>query len=63
MLRIDVPTLVVWGLDDAALPPALIDGLEAYVPDLTLHRVPGATHWIVHEQPALVQTHLGDFLR
>lgn len=63
MLRIAVPTLVVWGLDDAALPPALIDGLEAYVPDLTLYRVPGATHWIVHEQPALIQKYLGDFLR
>jgi pimeloyl-ACP methyl ester carboxylesterase len=63
MLRITVPTMVVWGLDDAALPPALIDGLDAYVPDLTLHRVPGATHWIVHEQPTLIQQHLSDFLR
>jgi pimeloyl-ACP methyl ester carboxylesterase len=63
MLTIAVPTLVVWGLDDAALPPELIDGLDAYVPDLTLHRVPGASHWIIHEQPGLVQYHLSDFLR
>jgi pimeloyl-ACP methyl ester carboxylesterase len=63
MLRINVPTLVIWGLDDAALPPALIDGLDAHVPDLTLHRVPGASHWIVHEQPALIQQHLSEFLR
>ena len=49
-------------LDDAALPPALIDGLDAYVPDLRLHRVPGATHWIVHERPALIQQHLSEFL-
>ena len=32
----------------------LLDGLEHYVPRLRLVRVPGATHWIVHEQPALV---------
>jgi pimeloyl-ACP methyl ester carboxylesterase len=32
----------------------LLDGLEAFVPKLTLTRVPGATHWIVHELPALV---------
>jgi pimeloyl-ACP methyl ester carboxylesterase len=32
----------------------LIDGLEAYIPSLRLVRVPGATHWIVHEQPELV---------
>ena len=51
------------GLDDAALPPVLIEGLQDYVPNLTLHRVPGATHWIIHEQPALVIQHLSDFLR
>ena len=63
MLTIAIPTLVVWGMDDTALPPVLIDGLEEYVPDLTLHKVPGATHWIIHEQPALIQKHLSDFLR
>lgn len=62
MLTITLPTLVVWGMDDAALPPVLIDGLEDYVPNLTLHRVPGATHWIIHEQPALVISRLSDFL-
>ena len=63
MLTIAVPTLVIWGMDDAALPPALIDGLDAYIPDLTLHKVPGASHWIIHEQPAMVQNYLSDFLR
>nr|WP_295786945.1 alpha/beta hydrolase [Rhodoferax sp.] len=63
MLTIAIPTLVVWGMDDAALPPVLIDGLEEYVPDLTLHKVADATHWIVHEQPALIQNHLSNFLR
>jgi epoxide hydrolase 4 len=48
------PTLVIWAEDDIALPPALVDGLDAFVPDLRLVRVPGATHWIVHERPALV---------
>lgn len=62
MLTIALPTLVVWGMDDAALPPVLITGLEDYVPRLTVHQVPGATHWIIHEQPALVQSHLSDFL-
>ena len=48
------PTLVIWGEDDIALPVALLDGLEAYVPRLRLRRVPGASHWIVHERPALI---------
>jgi pimeloyl-ACP methyl ester carboxylesterase len=62
MLTIKLPTLVVWGMDDAALPPVLIEGLEEYVPDLRLHKIPDATHWIIHEQPALVTRLLQDFL-
>lgn len=53
-VTVRVPTRVVWGMGDVALPPALLDGLDAYVPDLRLTRVEGATHWIVHERPALV---------
>jgi len=54
MTTVRVPTTVLWGEADVALPPALLDGLEAYVPALELRRVPGATHWIVHERPALI---------
>jgi pimeloyl-ACP methyl ester carboxylesterase len=53
-VTVTVPTLVIWAEDDIALPVALIDGLEAYVPQLRLVRVPGATHWIVHERPAFI---------
>lgn len=53
-VTVKVPTLVIWAEDDSALPPSLIDGLQAYVPHMRLVRVPGATHWIVHEQPELV---------
>src|SRR6185312_924656 len=62
MLTVDQPTLVVWALDDIALPPELVNGLGDYVADLTLHTVPDATHWIVHEQPRLVAGHLETFL-
>lgn len=53
-VTVRVPTLVIWGEADVALPPALLDGLDAFVPRMRLVRVPGASHWIVHEQPALV---------
>ena len=46
-----LPTLVIWAEGDVALPVALLDGLEHYVPQMRLVRVPGATHWIVHERP------------
>ncbi|MDE2606158.1 MAG: alpha/beta hydrolase [Burkholderiales bacterium] len=63
MLTVDLPTLVLWGMRDTALLPGLVDGLEDYVPRLTLEKVPDASHWIVHEQPALVIDRLAKFLR
>jgi pimeloyl-ACP methyl ester carboxylesterase len=63
MLTVDVPTLVLWGLRDTALLPELLDGLEDYVPHLSVQKVPDASHWIVHEQPQLVAQRLGAFLR
>ena len=53
-VTVKMPTLVVWAEDDTALPPALVDGLDEFVPALRLIRVPGATHWIVHERPQLI---------
>ena len=61
-LTVDVPTLVLWALDDAALLPGLLDGLEDYVPRLEVRKVPDATHWIVHEQPGLVAGEISAFL-
>ena len=49
-----VPTAVLWGEADHALLPGLLQGLEHWVPDLRLTRVPDASHWIVHEQPQRV---------
>jgi len=54
---------VLWAMDDVALPPELIEGLDQYIPKLTLRQVAGASHWIVHEQPQLVAASLADFLR
>ena len=62
LLRIDIPTLVIWALQDIALPPELINGLDAYVPRMQLQTVPEGTHWLVHEQPERVIGWLRDFL-
>ena len=62
MLTVSLPTLVIWALNDIALPPALIEGLDAYVDQLTVKTVPGASHWIVHEQPALIAQFIQAYL-
>ncbi len=61
MLTVDRPTLVLWAMDDVALLPELVDGLQAWVPDLTLERIPGASHWVLHEQPEQVRDRLARF--
>ena len=62
MLTVDVPTWVLWALDDIALLPGLLDGLEDYVPRLKLETVAHADHWVVHTHPeriiAGLQAHL-----
>ncbi|WP_026437107.1 MULTISPECIES: alpha/beta fold hydrolase [Acidovorax] len=63
MLAVTVPTLVLWGMDDPALLPGLLDGLPGWVPQLQLRRVEGATHWIVHEHPERVAMELQRFLQ
>ena len=62
MLTVDIPTFVLWAMKDDALLPSLVDGLDEFIPRLTLERVPDATHWIVHEQPGLVIDRLAKFL-
>lgn len=54
MLYVKVPTTVIWGEADTALPPSLLDGLERYVSDLHITRLPTASHWLVHEEPTAV---------
>lgn len=62
MVTVRVPTTVLWGDADSALPPALLDGLDAFVPQIDVQRVPGATHWLIREQPALVTSTIARLL-
>ena len=62
-LRIEVPTLLLWALDDVALLPCLTEGLDAHIPDLKLVPIEQATHWVVHEQPERVITEIAGFLQ
>ena len=60
--RVRLPTQLIWGMNDTALLPGLLEGLTQWVPQLELHQVPQASHWIVHEQPGLVIERIAQFL-
>src|SRR3954454_6549009 len=59
---IDVPTLVVWGERDVALDPICLNGTNRYVRDLTVKRLPGASHWVQQDAPQVVNGLLREFL-
>jgi pimeloyl-ACP methyl ester carboxylesterase len=61
-LTVRVPTLVIWGEKDIYLLTGNLDGLGELVPDLTVKRIPDATHWVVHEKPALVNDYIRQFI-
>jgi len=60
--RIETPTLIVWGEEDAALGIELLDGTEAHVRDLTIRRLPGVSHWVQQEAPGPVNAILREWL-
>jgi pimeloyl-ACP methyl ester carboxylesterase len=62
-LTVKVPTLVIWGEKDTALLTGNLDGLDQFVPQLTIKRIPEGTHWVIHEKPAEVNGYIREFIR
>jgi len=60
--KIHVPTLVVWGMRDAALLPLQLDGLDDLVDDLRIVKIAGAGHFAPWEAGEQVASALRDFL-
>ena len=61
--RVRVPTLVIWGEQDTALLPGLLDGLEECVDDLRIQRIPEGSHWVIQEFPDRVARLIRAFVR
>jgi epoxide hydrolase 4 len=59
---IETPTLVIWGDADVALDFSCIEDVGKYSKDVTLHRLPGVSHWVQEEVPDQVNRLIGEFL-
>ena len=57
-----LPTLVIWAMDDLALPASNLDGLDQIIPDLTLVQVPDCGHFVTWEAPRAFNAALDAFL-
>ena len=60
--KVNVPTLVIWGMRDSALLPLQLDGLEALVEDLAIVRLAHAGHFAPWEAGEEVAALLEPFL-
>ncbi|GMO45042.1 MAG: alpha/beta fold hydrolase [Treponemataceae bacterium] len=60
--KLVIPTLVVWAMDDLALPPSNIDGIEELVPNVTIAPVQDCGHFVIWEQPDAVNAAMDAFL-
>jgi pimeloyl-ACP methyl ester carboxylesterase len=62
-LRVDVPTLVLWGMQDPVCLPGQLDNLHDYAPNATVVRIEDAGHRPMQSHPVLVNRAIRDFLR
>jgi len=61
-LRVRVPHLVIWGMEDKALLPVSRATLAQYCDHLTVCEIADADHWLVHQKTDEVIGLIGDFL-
>ena len=57
-----IPTVVMWGMDDLALPPENTQGLDRHIETLTLEHVRDAGHFVQWEKPEAVNAAMTAFL-
>ena len=56
------PTLMITADRDPILPASLADGMERWIPDLTVAAIAGSGHWTQQEQPGQVNAAIIGFL-
>jgi epoxide hydrolase 4 len=59
---VPAPTLLIWGEQDRYLGLDLTEGLEAWVPNLRVQRIPAASHWVQNDVADVVNRLLVGFL-
>ena len=60
--KLNIPTLVVWAMDDLALPASNISGIENFVPHVRVVPVHGCGHFVIWEAPDAVNEAMENFL-
>ncbi|MEO1647309.1 MAG: alpha/beta hydrolase [Pseudomonadota bacterium] len=61
--KLTIPTLVIWAMDDLALPPENLEGLDDVIDPLTVVQVPNCGHFVPWEAPQAVISAMEKFLQ
>jgi pimeloyl-ACP methyl ester carboxylesterase len=62
-LRVDVPTLVLWGMQDPVCLPGQLDELHDHAPNAIVVRIEDGGHYPMQSHPVLVNRAIRDFLQ
>ena len=61
--KLTIPTLVIWAMDDLALPPENLEGLDTIIDPLTIHKVPDCGHFVPWEASGEFNAAMDAFLQ
>ena len=60
--KLTIPTLLVWAMEDKALAPSNIEGIDELVPDIHIERIADCGHFVTWEKPEAVIAAMQNFL-
>ncbi len=62
-IRIQVPTLVLWGMRDTAFVPEVLHGLDDWVSNLEVVKFESEDHWLHHQKASDIITRIRNFCK
>lgn len=61
-IRVNVPTLILWGEEDQAFVIENLNDIKQYVPNCIINRFSNTSHWLQHEKPTDVNNAIAAFI-
>lgn len=61
-VTIETPTLLIWGEKDRSLMIENLNGIESYVPNIEIKKLPNNSHWLIQESPDEINSLIEEFI-
>ncbi len=60
--KLSVPTIIIWGMQDPAIPPPLIAAWQTIYPHAEAHQIESASHFLQEDEPKQIVSLIQQFL-